>query len=133
MSGMPLLQWMWFVYHIIFAALTLWTAILFFKPRSAARWCLLAGGVILALGRLTGSCIFWLGPFIGLDRNFDTTSPSRVAADIAWQVSLWGSLAYLAGLWLVLRKKDESPRRIAELEAALQQGHPYPPPDAPEP
>lgn len=129
MRGSSYIEWIWFFYHITLAAVSIWTAVLFFKQRSAACWCLLIGSVILALGKLTGSAIYWLGPFLGFHTAYPTgqeKSAHLVLADIAWQASGWGTLVFLSALWFVLRKKDESTERIAELEAALLGDHPHP-------
>jgi hypothetical protein len=121
------MPWLWVIYTLAFTGLTIWTAILFFKKRSAITWWLLAGGLVLSLGSLLYSAIVWVMPLLGLGDFFDPATHKpvhEVLVEVATQARVAGGLCFQVALWFLLRRNDEGARRIAELEATLHGNHP---------
>ncbi len=115
----------WITYDLAFAAMTAWTAVLFFKRRSPLTWWLLAGALALCLGGLLDSVLFRWMPVLHLGQASDPLAHRPIhdiLSEAAGTGKLTGGLCFQAALWFLLRRDDQGARRIAELEAELQ-GH----------
>ena len=98
--------------QLVFGVLSIWIAIVILRQRAPAGWIVLSGAILSILIFLfpTVGRSLWFGGQVSMEIYYAFVTSGRIVAQFL----------FLGGLLVHLQRRDQEAKRIADLEAILQ-------------